>query len=163
MDVIFPHSPFKKLHFPSTFIFFCSFDGDLEKSEDLYSDAQVASHPWFLSTPYFRCHHADVSLSLHLLLIKSHFRVFAFSLSVFTEMFFFSFVAVWVFFPPFLGSFPTLLNGQNLYPSIVWWQWCRWSVIGSFYLHMEDILMVHLTSHLNIKLPCRASSAIGDI
>lgn len=47
------------------------------KKKDLYIDAQVASHPCFLSAPYFRCHHADVSLSFHLLLIKSHFPISA--------------------------------------------------------------------------------------
>lgn len=81
------------------------------KVEDLYTDAQIASHPWFLSTPYFRCHHTDVSLSLHLLLKKITFRYLVFFLHVFGEMFYFSFVTIWVFFP-FLGSVPTPLNSK---------------------------------------------------
>lgn len=101
------------------------------KSEDLYSDAQVTSHPWFLSTPYFRCHHADVSLSLHLLPIKSHFQIFAFSMS--SGKCSFSLLLPYGSPPPFLGSVPTLLNGQNLCQSIVWWQRCGWSVIGRLY------------------------------
>lgn len=131
MDGIFPYFPSKMLHFPSVFIFFCSFDSDLEKSEDLYSDAQVASHPWFLSTPYFRCHHADVSLSLHLLPIESHFWIFAFSMS--SGKCSFSLLLPYGFFFPFLGSVPILLNGQNLCQSIVSRQQCGWSVIGPLY------------------------------
>lgn len=162
MDGIFPYFPSKMLHFPSVFIFFCSFDSDLEKSEDLYSDAQVASHPWFLSTPYFRCHHADVSLSLHLLPIESHFWIFAFSMSsgkcsfslLLPYGFFFSFFRLC----PHPFEWAKSVSVHSFTPTV--WVKCHWSALLSTWETFWWLPL--LTSHLNIKLPCRASSAICD-
>lgn len=79
MDGILPYFPSKNTKFP---ICFCKLFVHLmvfgKEREELDIDAQVSSHPWLLSAPYFRCHHTDVSLSFHLLLRKSHFQIFAF-------------------------------------------------------------------------------------
>lgn len=91
-----------------------------KESEDLYTDAQVASHAWFLSTPYFRCHHADVSLTLHLLLIKSHFQISAF-FSKSSGKCSLSLLLLYVFSFSFLDSVPIFLNGQTRYQSKVRW------------------------------------------
>lgn len=133
------------------------------KVKDLYTDAQIVSHPWFLSTPYFRCHHTDVYLSLHLLLKKVTFRYLFFFLHVFGKMFYFPFVTIWVFIP-LLGFVPTPLNRQSLYQSKVWWQQCGWSVICLLYSPTWAIFwhLSHLIYQLNIRLLCIASILMCD-
>lgn len=93
-----------------------------KESKDLYTDAQVVSHPWFLSTPYFRCHHADVSLNLHLLLMKSHFQILGFfSLSSgkcsLSSFYFFTIC----FFSLYKGSVYVCLNEHVLYQYKIEW------------------------------------------
>lgn len=83
-----------------------------KENEDLYSDAQVASHPWFTSAPYFRCHYANVSLSLCLHLIKVIFRYLPFPLCLPRNVFFQFYSYMFLFFLPFSGSVITLLNGK---------------------------------------------------
>lgn len=114
--------------------------------------------------PYFRCHYANVSLSLCLCLIKVIFRYLPFPLCLLRNVFFQFYSYMFLFFSTFFRLCHHPFEWKNPFQSRVWQQQGGWSVICPLYSPHELKLTasVDLISHLSIRLLYIASSISCD-